>query len=142
MATTVQVVSFPAGGGLAEITNCLDALEKVDSALKDLADESNPHLAKQIAAELVGKPKLDPDAVLTKYKAMEAKRNQLKEKENAMTYTRDELVTRLKELKSSSPTEFDQVLNKRMAEQEKVRDKAQEEARHADKKLKELAKLK
>jgi hypothetical protein len=142
MATTAQVVSFPAGGDLAEITRCLDALEKVDSALKDLADESNSHLAKQIAAELVGKPKLDPDSVLTKYKAMEAKRNQLKEKQDAITFMRDELVTRLKELKSSSPTEFDQVLNKRMAEQEKVRDKAQEEVRHADKKLKELGKFK
>jgi vacuolar-type H+-ATPase subunit I/STV1 len=140
MATTGQVVPFTAGGP-AEIDTYIDMIGKVYFAMKDLDDEwakIDPDLAKQITADSAGKPKLDADAVLTKYKAMLVKKDQLEEKRKAMEAALESVTARLEELKKSSPSEYIQVLDKRIAEQRKISTKTQDETSRAQEALKAL----
>ncbi len=140
MATTGQLVAFTPGG-LAEIDTYIDLREKAKVALHDIDGELakfEQELAKQIAADGAGKPKLEPDAVLAKYKAQQVKTDQLKEKRTALEAAQRSVDARLEELKKSSPAEYVAALDKRIADQRKVSAKTQEEADRAEEALKAL----
>jgi hypothetical protein len=123
-----------------QIASYLDVREQAKAALIELAAERQKipaDLAQQVVTQTAGKP-LDIAAVLALYKAAKLKDDQLQEKTTAIEFLLDAVNARLDELKESSPADFIIVLRQRIAEQQKVTVKEQDEAQHAQATLDEL----
>jgi hypothetical protein len=117
-----------------EIANYLDLREQAKAALIELeAERLNipADLARQIASQAAGKPKLDTDAVLAQYKSVKTKQDQLQDKTAALEFLLNAVNTRLDELKASLLADFTIVLRQRITEQHQVTTKEQDEAQHA-----------
>jgi hypothetical protein len=135
--TVVAATSTPQ----TEIANYLDVREQAKAALVELEAERRKvpaDLAQQIALQAAGKPKLDTDAVFAQYNTAKTKDDQLQDKKAAIQFLLEAVSTRLDELKESSPADFIIVLRQRIAEQQKVTTKEQDEAQHAQDRLDEL----
>jgi hypothetical protein len=143
MATAGQALALVAAKSApqTEIESYLDLREKTKSALIELEAERlkvPADLVQQVASQAAGKPKLDTDALLAQYKTAKTKQDQLQEKKAAVEFLLDAVGKRLEELKSSSSADFIIVLKQRIAVQEKVTTKEQDEAQQAQAVLKEL----
>lgn len=126
-----------------EIENYLNTREKAKATLVSIGEEIDkvgPDLAQQVVAQSVGKPKLDADAVLAQYKAAKTKHDQLQEKKAAIEFLLDAVSKRLDELKSLSSVDFVIVLNRQIAEHEKLNAKTQAEADRTEAALEQLKK--
>jgi hypothetical protein len=124
-----------------QIASYVDVREQAKAALIELAAEQQKvpaDLAQQVVAQAAGKPQLDTDAVLALYKTAKQKGDQLQDKTTAIGFLLDAVNKRLDELKESSPADFIIVLRQRIAEQQKVTAKEQDEAQHAQATLDEL----
>jgi hypothetical protein len=137
MATTGQVVPFTDGkmSPQTEIESYIDTREKARAALDALIQEIpqaaakfKADFAKQAVVQHAGKPKLDAESLAGQFKAAKAKLDQLVEKQLALETLLDGVKDRLEELKLSAPAEYILVLDKRIAEQQKVATTTQTDA--------------
>jgi chromosome segregation ATPase len=138
MATASLTVIDSRPAAQTEIENYLSTRELVGIE-EDIA-KVGPDLAHQIVAQAVGKPKLDPDAVVAPFKAAKTKHDQLQEKKAAIEFLLDALAKRLEQLKSQSPSDFVIVLNQHIAATEQQATKTQDEANRVAAELEQLKK--
>lgn len=129
MATAGQVVPFTEGkvSPQTEIEGYIDTREKARVALEALIQEIPPaaaklktDFAKHVVAQQFGKRNLDTDFLAGQYSAAKAKLDQLQEKQIALETLLEGLRKRLEELKQFAPADYLLVLDKRIAEQQKL----------------------
>jgi chromosome segregation ATPase len=143
MATAQLTVIDSKPAAQTEIENYLSTREKAKAALVGIEGEIakvGPDLAQQIVAQTVGKPTLEPDAVVVPFKAAKTKHDQLQEKKAAIEFLLEALAKRLEEMKSRSPADFVIVLNQHIAAHEQQATKTQEEADRVAAELEQLKK--
>ena len=141
MATASLTVIDNKPAAQTEIENYLSTREKAKAALvaveQDIA-KIGPDLAQQIVTQAVGKPKLDPDAVVVPFKAAKAKHDQLQEKKAAIELLLDAIAKRLDELKKQSPSDFVIVLNQHIAARQQEAAKTKADADRVEAELEQL----